>query len=203
MTRPARPTDADTFGDLPSPDEYAANGYRLKSRLRYDREMAAWRNREKSAARAAIAVTDTSEVLARRLLVGGVWIDGLFRPVWTPDPAAQLGWISDDGVYVTVDAVQARDLAGAHRSDWSTYLRDEPAEDCTGAGDLAYRDHPDGYRDDDGYVLAVPAEPGMDASCPGCERWLPVVDDGNGIPVLTEHDRRGRRIEDGRTVWTS
>lgn len=199
--RPTRPTDADAFGDLPSPDEYAANGHRLKPLPRYDRELAAWRNREQAAARAAIAVTDTAEVLARRLLVGGVWLDGLFRPVWSaPTAGDQLGWISDSGVYVTVDAVQARDHGGA-ASEWVTYLAQEPVEDCPGSLALAFRADPDGRRDDDGYTVDVPAVVGTEAYCPEGDHSVLVGDDGYGAPVLAEHDRRGRRIENGRTVY--
>lgn len=208
MTRPTRPTDADTFGDLHSPDEYAANGYRLKPVSRFEQETAAWRNRGNSAARTAIAVTDTAEVRARGLLVGGVWIDGPFRPVWSaPTAGHQLGWISDGGVYVTVHDVQARDLAGAHGSDWRTYLTSEPAEDCPGSLALALRPNPEGKRDDDGYVIDVPAEVGTEAYCPDCDRSLPVITPAGAVeglerePVLAEHDRRGRRIEAGHTVY--
>lgn len=195
MTEPLTPDERAAFADLPSPDEYAANGYALKPKSRYDRELATWRNRGHTAARAAMAVTDTADVRVRRLLVGSRWLDGPFRPVYfSPTAGRLLGWISDRGVYVEAGNVQARDLGGQHADDWAAYLKAEPAEDCGGSLSLALVPDPEGKRDDDGYLLEVPAVVGTTSWCSECKSFVPVADDGRGAPVLAEHDKRGRTV---------
>lgn len=192
FARASRPTDADAFGDLPSPDEYAANGYSLTPRSRYDRAMGTWRNAHKPAIYAALAVTDTSVVVADALLVGGTWLEGPFEPVWAGLNAMEhTGWLSADGVHVDVLQVQARRIGGQHRADWLAHLEARPVEDCPGAGELALRPDPTGERGPDGFTRDVAAEPGSTAYCAECDHSVAVIGADGGEPVLAPHDRRG------------
>lgn len=173
---------------LPSPDDYAANGYRLNPRARYEREHATWAHQLGMIARAATTV-DLDATRAAALLVGGQWLDGPFRPIADSDRGFRR-WLSDDGVVVLDADVQARRLAGDQRSKWVTHLDAEPLEDCPGVGFTL-----DPKDDDDALDIAEGS-----FMCGECDTTFQLVGSPSTDYRLPEHDRRGRLIVNGRTV---
>lgn len=126
-----------------------------------------------------------------RLLTGGVWLDGPWRCYVTSGQGYRL-WLSDAGVVVREDDVQARQVArtgtGPTAEAWATYaalLRAEPSPDCAGSG----------------FVLdpTVVEEAAMitagEGWCFECESGVPVVLNDGDRAVLAPHDATGRLLD--------
>lgn len=139
----------DIIEGVPTPDEYAEQGYRL--------------------------------------LVGGMWLPGPFYPAAVSPGGTGRTWVSDTGIVVHEEQVQARSVGSSTKLDaWRKCMDAEPEPDCPGSGYVALDDEGD----------PVP-EGAADIWCPECEHTVPVVrDDTREEPLIqARHDKRGRPVD--------
>lgn len=179
----------DIIEGVPTPDEYAEQGYRLKPldpADRYRRQHEVWRNQVPTIARGLVAV-DPVESAAFGLLVGGMWLPGPFYPAAVSPGGSGRTWVSDTGIVVHEEQVQARSVGSSTKLDaWRKYMDAEPELDCPGSGYVALDHEGD----------PVP-EGAADIWCPECEHTVPVVrDDTREEPLIqARHDKRGRPVD--------